>query len=179
MILCTAASRVHYSVRYYKHKKKWEGRTSWPILWNRIYRASSNINIQFKPWYLAVKMDSTICHVCGVESSKFRKKCLFNDHVKSHQSDRNFICPYCGKCYQQYYSLLNHQNKYHSTISNTCETCGSNFSAKSHLERHKKVVHERSNNFVCEVCTKSFSLNEHLKLKNLHVKCATKYMETH
>ena len=108
-------------------------------------------------------MDSTICHVCGVESSKFRKKCLFNDHVKSHQSDRKFICPYCGKCYQHYYSLLNHQNKYHSTISNTCETCGSNFSAKSHLERHKKVVHERSNNFVCEVCTKSFSLNEHLK----------------
>ena len=112
--------------------------------------------------YLAIKVALSFCHVCALESSKL-KKCHFEDHVNSHQNDMKFICPCCGKCYQQYYSLLNHQNKYHSTINNTCETCGSNFSAKSCLERHKKVVHDRGNNYVCEVCTKTFALNQHLK----------------
>ena len=61
-------------------------------------------------------MAISLCHVCGVESSKFARKCLFEDHVRSHQNDTKFLCPYCGKSFPKYYSLLMHQDKYHSSF---------------------------------------------------------------
>ena len=104
---------------------------------------------------------SSLCHVCGVPSNKFARKCQFDDHVQSHQNDRKFVCPFCGKTFKLYYALKHHQDKYHISVTHTCDTCGMRFSANSSLERHQKV-HNSGISFVCEVCTKTFTRKDAL-----------------
>ena len=63
----------------------------------------------------------SVCHICGVEAKNFSRRCLFEDHIKTHDTGRIFVCPFCGKSFPKYYSFVKHQEKYHSTYSFTCD----------------------------------------------------------
>ena len=52
---CTDASPEHCTVRYYKHKEMWEGKTSWPVLLK--IQLSQLILIGGQPHLLQLKVD--------------------------------------------------------------------------------------------------------------------------
>ena len=106
----------------------------------------------------------SVCHVCGVSAANFSRKCLFEDHIKSH-TGQTFVCPSCGKSFSQYYSFLKHQSMFHSTITYACEECGKQFTNNINLKRHEQI-HLKSCDHICDICSKSFLRIDALKRHN-------------
>ena len=109
----------------------------------------------------------SVCHVCGVSAANFSRKCLFEDHIKSHIG-QTFVCPSCGKSFSQYYSFLKHQSMFHSTITYACEECGKQFTNNINLKRHEQI-HLKSSDHICDIYSSIHNPEEryYLMLKSI------------
>merc|ERR1719477_149306 len=85
--------------------------------------------------------DARTCSVCLSEhqDSYARRKHEEQIHDKK---DREFKCMQCDKSFTNKNSLDYHINKHKSEPSKeSCDICGSQFYAKTHLKEHKALVH--------------------------------------
>ena len=119
--------------------------------------------------------DARTCSVCLSEhqDSFARRKHEKQIHDKE---DREYKCEYCDKSFTNKSALDYHTNKHKSEPSKeTCDICGSQFLAKTHLKEHKAIVHGQNGgsqtNFECSYCSKTFqmkkSLNRHEREKHM------------
>ena len=88
---------------------------------------------------------------------------LSNHKRLKHGDVKQFNCEHCVYTSTKKGNLEQHIQSVHNKEKVICETCGKNFSKKSHLNRHIK-------NFKCTICDNQFqklyNLNKHIK--NLH-----------
>ena len=79
-------------------------------------------------------------------------------------------CEICGKTYSSKYTLINHQNLYHSDTVSFCkcdfENCGKQFRSRQIMKQHQRDVHAEYN-LPCEICHVKFKsklgLDRHLR----------------
>ena len=97
--------------------------------------------------------DARTCSVCLSEhqDSYARKKHEKQIHAKE---DREFKCEHCDKSFTNKSALDYHINKHRLEPSKeTCDICGTQFFAKTHLNEHKAIVHGETGgsgaNFEC------------------------------
>lgn len=82
-----------------------------------------------------------------------------NDHMKSHESTRNFECKECGQRFKRASALKRHQ-KLHETNHEDgstfeCDVCSKKFIRMDGLLRHRRR-HGVAMNYHCRVCNKGF-----------------------
>lgn len=80
-----------------------------------------------------------------------------NDHMKSHDSTRNFECKECGKQFKRAMALKRHQNTHQTDRGPTfkCDVCPKFFVRMDGLLRHRRR-HDVAMNFHCRICQKGF-----------------------
>lgn len=74
----------------------------------------------------------------------------------SHQAERPFLCPACGKRFSRKGSLMVHQRIHTGERPFSCSKCGKCFTQQSVLHRHQ-VIHTGERPFSCFECGKSFT----------------------
>ena len=80
---------------------------------------------------------STICHTCGIASSDFHRKLYFENHIKSHEAGKAYLCDSCGKGFSTLMDLRIHTQKYHKTEL-SCIQCAKTFTSVDQLNQHMK-----------------------------------------
>ncbi|KAM5125399.1 uncharacterized protein ACMZJ9_022205 isoform 1-T2 [Mantella aurantiaca] len=74
---------------------------------------------------------------------------------------RIFICPMCGKSFNQKHTLINHLRIHSGERPYTCQLCRKSFIQKQHLTKHVRL-HTGERPYVCHECGRSFSLKHNL-----------------
>ncbi|XP_070497890.1 zinc finger protein 43-like [Chironomus tepperi] len=98
------------------------------------------------------KIEKSICKFCGKLSSS--KENLLRHMRTLHPTEFDlFTCEICNQ------SL--HEKTHNKQFK--CEICNKMFSFNSHLDDHKKTVHENPGSFECEICGKKFNEKSTLK----------------
>ncbi|XP_063289765.1 oocyte zinc finger protein XlCOF7.1-like isoform X2 [Pelobates fuscus] len=105
-----------------------------------------------------------LCPPCNEE--------LCNSQLTMQQAfdagDKLYVCPECGKCFNQIPHLLVHQ-KIHINKQFSCYACGKCFGQKRNLNRHLRI-HIKDRPFECTDCGKCFSHKNNL---NIHQRIHT------
>ena len=110
------------------------------------------------------------CEDCG---AFFRQQSTLRTHrIKTHSSERNYICSICNKAYKDGSYLKRHMN-IHTNTRFKCDMCGSDFSAKQTMKEHIMFKHlelsmpngcSSKQLATCTVCQKTFANSVNLKL---------------
>ena len=91
------------------------------------------------------------CTLCGMD---FELKCVYRIHKKAHKNDKTVPhpCEKCGKSFPVKSSLNQHM------LNQNCSSfecsCGSKFSTKRQVERHKQLC-RKVNKIMCQESSKS------------------------
>lgn len=103
---------------------------------------------------------------CG---EKFSTNEQLDTHMKLHVGVKPFTCEVCGKVCQTESKLKAHQAS-HATdgIKPVCDICERNFSSRSALNKHKKMLHKPKPH-ICPHCNSGF---EERKYMIIHAKRA-------
>ena len=72
-----------------------------------------------------------------------------------------YVCITCGTSFSQRWSLRRHK-KIHAGETLACEECDKNFSSKNTLNRHKINHHTTKGSYLCCICGKSFNRRHRL-----------------
>ena len=79
-------------------------------------------------------------------------------HVRSHSTERPFVCIHCEKCYKDAPSLYSHMQSHHTAKrSHLCSECGASFMKSDHLKRHINSTHRKIKTIKCNYCDMMFS----------------------
>jgi KRAB domain-containing zinc finger protein len=108
--------------------------------------------------------------VCSFKdcNRRFKSQSVYNHHLASHGSEKNYLCPFCPKAFKTSVQLAGHKNTHTKPFkcSHCTRTFASLFSAKTHMETHKTS----SLKYSCKICSaaygRSFALTDHMK--NVH-----------
>lgn len=101
------------------------------------------------------------CFMCHKDYKKMEH---LRFHLRTHWSERNFICHFCGDGFLLNSDLKKHIFNRHSNIRpHQCKMC-----AKSFKNRHAMQVHLRTHSgekpYKCAVCSESFSAMSSLRI---------------
>lgn len=103
---------------------------------------------------------------CG---EKFSTNEQLDTHMKLHIGVKPFTCEICGKVCQTESKLKAHQASHASDgIKPVCEICERNFSSRSALNKHRKMLHKPKPH-ICPHCNSGF---EERKYMIIHAKRA-------
>ena len=107
-----------------------------------------------------------ICQICKRE---FTTKFSLANHIKTAHLgiQKTYLCPTCGKSFNQIRSYRQHANVHAGIKPYVCEICGKGFTYDSSLKDHR-YMHDNIRRFSCNKCGKAFrqrtSLQIHLKV---------------
>ena len=174
-VTCTKDVQEHQALHIVLHARCRFCRHQMRVLSGALNREIMNSADYKKAIELVRWSDATTCSVCLSEhqDSFARRKHEKQIHDKE---DREYKCEFCDKSFTNKSALDYHLNKHKSEPSKeTCDICGSQFSAKTHLKEHKAIVHGQNGgsqtNFECSYCSKTFqmkkSLNRHEREKHM------------
>ena len=106
----------------------------------------------------------------------FADQAKLKDHMRSHDTSLQVICPQCGKLLSNNKSLNRHINRVHLKLLHfTCDLCDYRGCSKNHIRRHVNIHMDKSQRevFICYEpgcayqCYTPHSLNEHRRYKHL------------
>ncbi|XP_050416426.2 uncharacterized protein LOC126830168 [Patella vulgata] len=107
-----------------------------------------------------MKQPRLTCKIC---KKQYSTKRFYEDHMKIHSGERDFVCEYpgCNKSFYHCRGLNSHIIVYHAREERnkfSCPTCGKQCLSPSKLEEHM-VNHTGLKPFVCseENCSKTFA----------------------
>ena len=106
------------------------------------------------------------CQICKRE---FTTKFSLANHIKSAHLgiQKTYLCPTCGKSFNQIRSYRQHANVHAGIKPYVCEICGKGFTYDSSLKDHR-YMHDNIRRFACKTCGKAFrqrtSLQIHMKV---------------
>ena len=178
-VTCTNDVQEHQALHIVFHSRCRFCRHQMRVLYEALSKEIVNSADYKKAIELVRWSDARTCSVCLSEhqDSYARKKHEKQIHAKE---DREFKCEHehCDKSFTNKSALDYHVNKHRLEPSKeTCDICGAQFFAKTHLNEHKAIVHGKNGesqiNIECSYCDKTFHMKKHL---NRHVR--EKHMET-
>ncbi|KAL7050722.1 hypothetical protein ACKWTF_004190 [Chironomus riparius] len=116
------------------------------------------------------KVECSVCHM-------FVRKVNLNSHMKTHfGTGLELQCNFCSKTFKTKSLLKNHQPLHIKEFE--CEICNKMFTHLRHVRKHKKEIHDNSENFECSTCGKTFNRKYGLKVHQLiHDKNAPKHLK--
>ena len=84
-------------------------------------------------------------------------------HMKTHLSEKPYICEICKKPFREKGNLKTHQ-KFHSAIRPyKCSLCNKTYKTNGHLKDHIEIQHKNIKKFKCNICGHSFGRSSTLK----------------
>lgn len=83
-------------------------------------------------------------------------KSINTSDVRSEESDTTFSCNICGAVLGSKGNLIVHQVTHSVERPHACDKCDLKFKLKSHLNGHKRNVHDNEKNHICQECNKGF-----------------------
>ena len=107
-----------------------------------------------------------VCQICKRE---FTTKFSLANHIKTAHLgiQKTYLCPTCGKSFNQIRSYRQHANVHAGIKPYVCEICGKGFTYDSSLKDHR-YMHDNIRRFACKMCGKAFrqrtSLQIHMKV---------------
>jgi KRAB domain-containing zinc finger protein len=109
----------------------------------------------------------TLCNDLNVFTFRFKSQSVYNHHLNTHGSAKNYKCPFCSKAFKTSVQLAGHKNTH--TKPFPCHICSRAFASlyavKAHLKNHRKD--EENLKYTCLFCSaqygRSFALNDHIK----------------
>ena len=108
------------------------------------------------------------CHLCN---KKFLYESEMRNHIRrKHEQAKDYKCGQCGNEYGQKGQRDNHYKRIHQGIKEfQCETCEKRFSIRQDLQVHKERFHEPWSYYKC-FCGTEFSAKKHVQnhLRNVH-----------
>ncbi|XP_050521795.1 zinc finger protein OZF-like [Daktulosphaira vitifoliae] len=87
------------------------------------------------------------CHLC---LKRFTQKKTLDNHLNVHIGQ--FTCQICGYKSHNAHNLKIHENTHSSIKLHSCNSCKKDFSTKSSLSRHIRLVHQKNIMFRCNQC---------------------------
>ncbi|XP_053323278.1 zinc finger protein 845-like [Spea bombifrons] len=92
----------------------------------------------------------------------FNKSIALHDQgTKRIHGRRVFVCPVCGKTFNQRFTLVNHLRIHSGERPYSCPVCKKNFTQKQHLTKHHRL-HTGEKPYSCQDCGRTFSLKHNL-----------------
>ena len=182
---CTKDVQEHQALHLVFHTRCRFCRHQMRVLYEALSKEIMNSADYKKAIELVRWSDARTCSVCLSEhqDSYARRKHEEQIHDKK---DREFKCTQCDKSFTNKNSLDYHINKHKSEPSKeSCDICGSQFYAKTHLKEHKALVHGQYEgsrpNYECSYCGKNFdiqkSLNRHVRERHMETNKNSHFME--
>ncbi|CRK99938.1 CLUMA_CG013237, isoform A [Clunio marinus] len=99
----------------------------------------------------------------------FNSRTALGYHLKTHTTERRFVCDQCAKAFARKYSLVIHRRIHTGERNYKCTDCDKSFRASSYLLNHKRI-HTGEKPYSCTVasCQKKFrvvgDLKRHMKI---------------
>lgn len=98
---------------------------------------------------------------------RFKSQSVYNHHLKTHGTAKDFKCPFCEKAFKTSVQLSGHKNTH--TKPFPCNICtrafASLYAVKLHMQIHKNV--DSALKYTCKICSaqygRIFALNDHMK----------------
>ena len=104
------------------------------------------------------KLHNFKCHLpnCG---KTFNSRTALGYHIKTHQTERKFVCEKCGKGFLTNGALKVHLRLHSNDRPYMCNfpECGKSFRQWGDLKYHETSLHSDEKNHVCEFCGKEFA----------------------
>ena len=129
------------------------------------YKYKRNLNEHIKNSHTDVQKSQLLCNVCG---SEFTVKSSLKVHMAEQHGIREFdgnilskeiktlSCTVCEMVFRKTSNLKAHELTHIEHIKFECDQCGKQFTAKTSLNRHKKVHMPAVPKYLCDLCNKSF-----------------------
>ena len=83
-------------------------------------------------------------------------------HMVTHSDVRDFVCDECGSKFSRKKDLARHKKTHDDTLSLECEICNFKCKGSFTLKSHKKNLHGEKLAFGCDMCDLTFYKNQHL-----------------
>lgn len=95
------------------------------------------------------------CNVCG---KVFRHLSRLKRHMNAHDTERKFVCHYCGKAFKFPEGVNQHIRNSHEYVGgpHKCDMCGRMLKTLDNLKKHMEL-HYQGKPYECEVCGKRFA----------------------
>lgn len=95
---------------------------------------------------------------------------MYNHHLNTHGTEKNFKCPYCSKAFKTSVQLAGHKNTHTKPFA--CQVCSRAFASlyavRIHMEVHRNE--ETALKFTCKICLaqygRKFALSDHMKTEH-------------
>ena len=105
---------------------------------------------------------------CGQCKRKFRQKCSFQLHISKHANSNLF---YCSKCHRFYKTAIysEHMKQHNTRREYRCDVCNKILSSGASLWAHKKI-HGGKFQYPCKECDMKFHQKGNLQthIKRIH-----------
>ncbi|CAG9861110.1 unnamed protein product [Phyllotreta striolata] len=123
-----------------------------------------NTNKNLKTHILVVHTDRAAWKfACNVCEKRFPQKGNYDQHMKRHAGDKQYICHICQKPFITSSELKRHVNLHTNVKAFTCEYCQREYKTQRTLKTHLRRSHEigeklpeKEKRFVCHVCPSQF-----------------------
>lgn len=130
--------------KYYKHKS--------------LHRNCNKCKIRFpdKKLYVShvrqVHSSKVVCPICGKSLCNFS----LTAHLKTHTTEKKFVCQICDKCLKSQTTLNTHMRTHTKEMRYKCEHCDEKFIHSSSRRKHTDQFHLDFKRYSCNLCTAKY-----------------------
>lgn len=106
--------------------------------------------------------DGSTLYGCTECETSFEDKESLELHIKTHSTERRFICDICGAGLKRKDHLTRHKQSHNPERPFVCSICQKAFKRKEQLTLHF-VIHSGEKRHICNECNKGFYRKDHLR----------------
>ncbi|CAH1118701.1 unnamed protein product [Phaedon cochleariae] len=135
-----------------------------------------NTNKNLRTHNLVVHTDHTLWkHECSICHKRFPLKGNFDQHMKRHSGDKQYVCHICEKSFVSRSELKRHVSLHTNIRAFSCEYCNQEYKTLRTLNIHLKRSHSigdvklplKERKYVCHICPSQF-YNKHKLTRHLY-----------